>query len=75
MFCIPKSYFIINSMILNTKKSVAHEKPNWQEMHVKYHLYKQLKADEYKANIIIWLYPNLVRGGMWFNLLHALRIM
>ena len=53
-FSKPKSSFIVNAIILNTKKVINMNKQTGKEMHVnlaKYHVYQQLKADEHKANL------------------------
>ena len=50
----PKSSFIINTIILNTKKVIYMNRQTGKEMHVnsvKYHVYQQLKVDEHKANL------------------------
>ena len=54
VFGNPKSSFIINAIILNTKKVIYMNRQTGKEMHVnlvKYHVYQQLKADEHKANL------------------------
>ena len=54
VFGNPRSSFIINSIIINTKKVIYIDRQTGKEMHVylvKYHVYQQLKADEYKANL------------------------
>ena len=52
----PKSSFIINAIIFNTKKVIYMNRQTGKEMHVnlaKDHDYQQLKADEHKANLNI----------------------
>ena len=54
MFGNPKSSFIINIIIIKTKKVIYMNRKTGKEMHVnlvKYHVYQQLKADEQKANL------------------------
>ena len=49
VFGNPKSSFMINAIIYNTKKVIYMNRQNSKEMHVnlvKYHVYQQLKADE-----------------------------
>ena len=49
-----KSSFLINAIILNTKKVIYMDRQTGKDMHVnlvKYHVYQQLKADEQKANL------------------------
>ena len=54
VFSNPKSSFIINAIILNAKKVIYMNRQTGREMQVnlvKCHVYKQLKADEHKANL------------------------
>ena len=54
VFSNPKSSFVIDAIILNTKKVIYINRKTGKEMHVnlvKYHVYQQLKADELKANL------------------------
>ena len=54
VFGNPKSSFIMNAIILNTKKDICMNRQTGKEMHanlVKSHVYQQLKADEHEASL------------------------
>ena len=54
VFGNPKSCFIINVIILNTKKAINMNRQMGRAMPAslaKYRVYQQLKADEHKANL------------------------
>ena len=56
VFSNPKSTFIINAIILNTKKVILMNRQTGKEMHVNlvtYHVYQQLKAEEHISNLNI----------------------
>ena len=73
VFGNPKSSFIINAIILNTKKVIYMNRQTGKEMHVnliKYHVYQQLKADEHKGNLIMTM---LHFGERWNTVYDSLR--